>query len=153
MARATSASGATPTSMRARDHSIDALPTLRISPLGTKNTVPSMARSRVTRNVMSSTVPVAASPRATTSPTPYWSSMRMKRPDRKSFTRLWAPKPMASPAIPAPANSGARSTPSSPSTMNSAMASTTPRTTLAATSPTVSARCVARVVCGRIGER
>ena len=41
----------------------------------------------------------------------------MKMPDRKSLTRLWAPKPMATPAMPAPAMSGPRLTPSSPRIM------------------------------------
>ena len=71
------------------------------------------SRSRVVRSVTASTVPVA-SPTSMMSPTPYWSSTSMKMPDRKSLTRLWAPKPMATPAMPAPAMSGPRFTPSSP---------------------------------------
>ena len=43
-----------------------------------------------------STVPVAG-PASMTSPTPYWSSMSMKMPDRKSRTRFWAPKPSGDP--------------------------------------------------------
>ena len=66
-------------------------------------------RRRETR----STTP-AASPTSTTSPIPNWSSISMNSPLRQSLTRLWAPKPRATPAIPAPAISGARSMPSSP---------------------------------------
>ena len=84
------------------------LPTRRISPLRTYQTVPLTSRSRVTRRLTASTVPLA-SPTSTTSPTPYWSSKIMKMPDRKSLTRLWAPKPRATPMMPAPAISGATS--------------------------------------------
>ena len=63
-----------------------------ISPLRMYQTTPLPSRSRVTRSVTSSTVPIA-SPVSMTSPTPYWSSMIMKMPDRKSLTRLCAPKP------------------------------------------------------------
>ena len=76
-------------------------------------TVPLVSRTLVVRSVTSSTVPVAT-PASMRSPTPYWSSMSMKMPDRKSLTRLWAPKPRATPAMPAPAMSGPRATPSSP---------------------------------------
>ena len=81
------------------------LPTRRISPLRTYQTVPLTSRSRVTRRLTASTVPMA-SPRSTTSPTPYWSSKIMKMPDRKSLTSAWAPKPSATPMMPALAMSG-----------------------------------------------
>ena len=45
----------------------------------------SIARWLVTRNPIASTMPVAC-PTSITSPTPYWSSISMKIPDRKSFT-------------------------------------------------------------------
>ena len=60
----------------------------------------------------------STSPTSMMSPTPYWSSTRMKIPARKSFTRLWAPKPSATPAMPAPAMSGPRLMPSSPRTVS-----------------------------------
>ncbi len=82
-------------------------PTRRISPFGTCQTVPSTPRSRVVRRFTISTVPVA-SPTSITSPTPYWSSASMNRPERKSFTSAWEPKPRATPTTPAPAMSGAR---------------------------------------------
>ena len=82
------------------------LPTRRISPLRTYQTVPLTSRSRVTRRLTASTVPLA-SPTSTTSPTPYWSSKIMKMPDRKSLTRLCAPKPSATPRMPALAMIGA----------------------------------------------
>ena len=66
----------------------------------TYQTVPLTSRSRVTRRLTASTVPLA-SPTSTTSPTPYWSSKIMKMPDRKSLTRLCAPKPSATPRMPA----------------------------------------------------
>ena len=68
------------------------------------------SRSRVTRSETSSTVPMA-SPVSMTSPTPYWSSRIMKMPERKSLTRLWAPKPSATPPTPAEASSGAEGMP------------------------------------------
>src|SRR5918997_1692154 len=75
-------------------------------------TVPLTSRRRVVRRVMASTVPVV-SPASMMSPTPNWSSTSMKMPARKSLTRLWAPKPIATPAMPAPAMRGPRFTPSS----------------------------------------
>ena len=78
----------------------------------TYQTVPSRSRSRVTRRLTASTVPLA-SPRSTTSPTPYWSSKIMKMPDRKSLTSDWEPKPSATPMMPALATIGAMLTPSS----------------------------------------
>ena len=72
--------------------------------MGTCHTVPFTDRSRVARSDTDSTVPVTSvpltSPTSMMSPTPYWSSTRMKMPARKSFTRLWAPKPSATPAMP-----------------------------------------------------
>jgi hypothetical protein len=59
------------------------LPTLRISPLRTYQTVPSTSRSRVTRRLTASMVP-ETSPKVTESPTPYWSSKIRKIPARKS---------------------------------------------------------------------
>ena len=41
------------------------------------------------------------------SPTPYWSSSSMNRPAIRSLTRLCAPKPSATPTMPALASSGA----------------------------------------------
>ena len=87
------------------------LPTRLTSPLGTCHTVPSWPRSTVVRRLTRSTGPLAT-PRSTTSPMPYWSSISMNSPVMQSLTRFWAPKPMATPAIPAPAISGARSSPS-----------------------------------------
>src|SRR5262249_27870565 len=48
---------------------------------------------------------------STTSPTAIWSSTSMKRPVMMSLTRLWLPKPIATPTMPAPARSGAISMP------------------------------------------
>ena len=48
----------------------------------TYQTVPLTSRSRVTRRLTASTVPMA-SPRSTTSPTPYWSSKIMKMPGQE----------------------------------------------------------------------
>ena len=58
------------------------LPTRVISPLRTYQTVPLTSRSRVTRRLTASTVPMA-SPRSISSPTPYWSSKIMKTPDEE----------------------------------------------------------------------
>ena len=100
------------------------LPTRRISPLRTYQTVPSTSRTRVTRRPTFSTVPIA-SPRSTASPTPYWSSIIIITPDRKSLTRFWAPKPIASPSTPALARMGATFMPTSESTITKAMPKTT----------------------------
>ena len=51
-------------------------------------------------------VPTVPMPVSTRSPTPYWSSRIRKMPDRKSFTSDWAPKPTATPTMPALASSG-----------------------------------------------
>ena len=72
-------------SISARDQCWDWLPTRRISPLGTCHTVPSTERSRVVRRETASTVPEVSLSRLTMSPTPNWSSIRMKTPDRKSL--------------------------------------------------------------------
>ena len=119
------------------------LPTRMISPLRTYQTVPLTSRSRVTRSVTASTVPVA-SPTSTTSPMPYWSSKSMKRPDRKSETSDWAPKPSATPTMPAPAMSGPMLTSNSESTMTPAMAKIAKEATERSTWPRVSARCLRR---------
>ena len=100
------------------------LPTRRISPLRTYQTVPSTSRTRVTRRPTASTVPIA-SPRSTASPTPYWSSIIIITPERKSLTRFWAPKPMARPSTPALARMGATFMPTSESTITKAMPKTT----------------------------
>ena len=67
-------------SISARDQCWDWLPTRRISPLGTCQTVPSTERSRVVRSETASTVPEVSLSRLTMSPTPNWSSIRMKTP-------------------------------------------------------------------------
>ena len=72
------------------------LPIRTISPLRTYHVMPPASRSWVTRSDTFSTVPTT-SPVSMTSPTPYWSSTIMKTPDRKSLTRLCAPKPSATP--------------------------------------------------------
>ena len=96
------------------------LPTRTIAPLGTCQTVPSAARSRVVRSDTASTVPLTWGSRSTTSPTPNWSSARMNSPFRKSLTSDCEPNAMATPTTPAPAISGATSTPTSERTMNAA---------------------------------
>ena len=147
VASSTSVSKATCTSSSARDHCCDLLPTRRISPLGTCHTVPSTSRRRVVRRLTPSTRP-EASPTSTMSPTPNWSSTSMKMPERKSFTRLWAPKPSATPAIPAPAMSGPSWTPNSPRTTSTTRVPMTALAMLRRTAPMVSARCRARALAG-----
>ncbi len=120
------------------------LPTRVISPLRTYQTVPLMSRTRVTRRLTASTVPIA-SPRSISSPTPYWSSKIMKIPARKSLTRLCAPKPRASPRIPALATIGAMSTPTSARTMVVTTARITPVMRLLRRLPIALARCTRRV--------
>ena len=110
----------TVTSSTLRAHSWLLLPTRVICPFGTYQTVPFTSRSRVVRRPTASTVP-DASPRSMMSPTPYWSSTSMKMPERKSFTRLCAPKPRAMPTMPALATSGPRLMPSSPRIVTPAM--------------------------------
>jgi hypothetical protein len=74
------------------------------------------------------------------SPTPYWSSSSMNMPDRKSRTRFWAPKPSATPTMPAEARTGPSATPNSARIITTAIAPT--RTELAerSTEPIVRAR-------------
>ena len=143
MAPARSEPLGTTTSTTALAQSLAALPTMRMSPLGTNHTVPSLARMVVTRRLTSSTVPVTA-PTVMRSPTPYWSSARMKKPDTKSFTRLWAPKARARPTMPAPASRGPRLRPTSPAMSRMATVQMATRRVLAATLPRVVARCSAR---------
>ena len=57
-------------STTAVDHPCERLPILTISPLRTYQTIPLASLNLVTRNVTSSTVPIA-SPVSMTSPTPY----------------------------------------------------------------------------------
>ena len=71
-----------------------------------------MSRTVVMRREMDSTSPKTPLPKSMVSPMPYWSSMSMKMPERKSLTRAWAPKPKATPTTPADATSGATLTPS-----------------------------------------
>ena len=108
---------ASSTSISARAQCWLLLPTRTIAPFGTCQTVPSAARSRVVRSDTASTAPLTCPSRSTTSPTPNWSSARMNRPDRKSFTNDCDPNPSATPTTPAPASSGATSTPTSLSIM------------------------------------
>ena len=75
------------------------------------------------------------------SPTPYWSSSSMNRPAIRSLTRLCAPKPSATPTMPALASSGPRLKPNSPITSSAAMVNTTAVTKLRSTDPIASARC------------
>ena len=135
----TSAQYATRTSTTARPHSWVLLPVRRISPLRTNHRVPLPSRTLVTRSATSSTVPVT-SPKSTVSPTPYWSSSSMNVPDRKSFTRLCAPKPSATPAMPAEARNGAMFTPSSVRTRSTIVAPMRMLATDRSTEPTVRAR-------------
>ena len=86
------------------------------------------------------TVPVAT-PASISSPTPYWSSRIMKTPDRKSVTRLRAPKPIATPATPALASSGARLIFRIGSTVSAAVPMITKEATLRSTEPIASLRC------------
>ena len=83
-------------------------------PFGTMLSVPSNARTIVTRSVSASTVPATGSAdvwSSTVSPTSYWFSARMKNPESVSRTIVCAPNPSATPAIPAVASSGPRFTP------------------------------------------
>ena len=59
------------------------------------------------------------------SPTPNWSSVTRKIPDRKSLTSVWAPNPSATPTTPALASSGLMFRPISVSTASSATLNTT----------------------------
>ena len=85
----------------ARDQFWLMLPTRRISPLRTYQTVPLSVAQPGDPQAHRLDGAGQASPRSTTSPTPYWSSKIMKMPERKSLTSVWAPKPSATPMMPA----------------------------------------------------
>jgi hypothetical protein len=68
----------------------------------------------------------------------------MNSPDRKSLTRVWEPKPSATPRIPAPAISGASSIPTSPKISSRATPKTTAVTMERRTVASASMRWVAR---------
>jgi hypothetical protein len=68
----------------------------------------------------------------------------MKTPERKSVTRLRAPKPMATPATPALASSGARLMPSTDSAVSAAVLMTPKEATLRSTEPIACERCLRR---------
>ena len=74
------------------------------------------------------------------SPTPYWSSSSMNRPAIRSLTRVCAPKPSATPAMPALASRGARSKLNSSRIIRTAMPKTNAVTRLRSTEPIASAR-------------
>ena len=65
--------------------------------------VPSKPRTWVVLTPTLATVPVTE-PMMTVSPTSYWRSSKIKKPFTTSLRNPWAPKPKATPAIPAPAN-------------------------------------------------
>src|SRR6478735_6820352 len=100
------------------------LPIRTISPLRTYHVMPPASRSWVTRSDTFSTVPTT-SPVSMTSPTPYWSSTIMKTPDRKSLTRLCAPKASATPPTLAEASIGPSGIPTRERTVRAVMPSTT----------------------------
>src|SRR6266511_3691349 len=109
----------------ARAQPFDLFDTTWMLPFGTTCSVPSKARRVVMRSVRSSTLPdtgPAVVWTSITSPTPNWFSSRMKNPDKVSLTRLWAPKPSATPATPALARNGARGTSRVPRTRRTAIA-------------------------------
>ena len=83
------------------------LPTARISPLRTYQTVPLTSRSRVTRRPTASTVPEAAPDVDGVADAVLVLEDQEDAADRKSLTRLCAPKPSATPRMPALAISGA----------------------------------------------
>ena len=114
------------------------------SPFGMCQTTPSASRRRVVRRLTPSTVP-DATPVSITSPTPYWSSMIMKIPERKSFTSDCAPKPTATPMMLAPMPIAARFTSSVSRTITSAVAQISAATMLRSTAPIVSARSARRM--------
>jgi hypothetical protein len=91
-----------------------------------------------------------ASPRSTTSPTPYWSSIIIITPERKSLTRFWAPKPIARPSTPALARIGATSIPTSESTITTAMPNTTVVVMLFSSEPRLLARWARRLKVCRV---
>jgi hypothetical protein len=130
-------------SIIAVDHPCDLLPIRRISPLRTYHVTPFASRSWVTRRDTFSTVPMA-SPVSITSPTPYWSSRIMKMPERKSLTRLWAPKPRATPPTPAEASTGPSGIPMIDMTVRTVTVATTNVTMLRRIEPIVRVRCRCR---------
>ena len=134
----------TPTSSSVRAHSWLMLPMRVIWPFGTLDSAPETSRTSVVRRLMPSTTPTIPSPASITSPIPYWSSASMNTPARKSETRSCAPKPTASPMIPAPAISGARLIPNTPRIMNTAMVSTITLARLRSSVPRASARVARR---------
>ncbi|CAG7626535.1 hypothetical protein SBRY_20272 [Actinacidiphila bryophytorum] len=144
-ARARSRSSCTPTwtSTTAVAQPWLRLPIRLTSPLRTYQISPLSPRSLVTRRPTSTTVP-DATPASMTSPTPYWSSRIMKTPDRKSVTRLRAPKPIATPATPALASSGARSIRRTDRMVSAAVPRMTKDATLLSTEPIASLRCLRR---------
>ena len=81
------------------------LQTVVISPLRRYQTWPLKSCTSVTRKPTARTVPLMSST-VTMSPTPYWSSMIMQMPLKKSLTRLCAPKATAMPTTPAEAMAG-----------------------------------------------
>src|SRR5690625_7919127 len=64
----------------------------------------------------------------------------MKIPDRKSLTRVWAPKPSATPTIPAEARRGATETPNSAKTIKMTIVETKSAEVERNTDPRVRAR-------------
>lgn len=140
-ARSRSWSAASTTSTAAVDQPWLRLPIRLTSPLRMYQIAPLGPRSLVTRRPTSMTVPVAT-PASISSPTPYWSSRIMKTPERKSVTRLRAPKPMATPATPALASSGARLIFRTESTVRAAVPMITKEATLRSTEPMASERCL-----------
>ena len=139
IARSRSVSYATSMSRIARAQTCDIFPTRRISPFGICQRVPRMSRMRVVLNPTDSTVPVA-SPTSITSPTPYWSSMSMKMPLSRSRTSDCAPKPTATPTIPAPAINGPRLMSNSPRSIMKVTTPTTAEAMLLNRTPRVLAR-------------
>ena len=121
------------------DQPCDRLPIRMISPLRTYHVTPFASRSWVTRSDTFSTVPTA-SPVSMTSPTPYWSSTIMKIPDRKSLTRLCAPKPRATPPTSTEASNGPSGISSSAATVRVATVTTAMVTRLCSSEPIVRVR-------------
>lgn len=119
------------------------LATRLISPLRTYHSSPLSARSVVTRSPISTTVPLA-SPASIRSPTPYWSSSSMNMPLSTSVTRLRAPKPIATPRIPALAIRGPSSMLSWESTISAAVPSTRTEAAERSTEPMAAARWMRR---------
>src|SRR6478735_1175897 len=128
------------------------LPIRTISPLRTYHVMPPASRSWVTRSDTFSTVPTT-SPVSMTSPTPYWSSTIMKTPDRKSLTRLCAPKASATPPTLAEASIGPSGMPTSDRTVRAVMPSTTNVVMLLSRAPIVWVRCTCRTFAPRTAWR